>query len=132
MKNKKILIVIIGIILAMGLFSACRESYRVSYNLSQQADNFNVVRQLTVLNGITDDVMFQMTGKMSIEVDGVDNQLEIVVEKEDGTYAKHFVGLSDNVTYIVEQVSGEYVNRYRYSLNYNPKMWIPIEFDVID
>ena len=132
MKNKKILIVIIGIILAMGLFSACRESDRVSYNLSQQADNFNVVRQLTVLNGITDDVMFQMTGKMSIEVIDNENQVEIVVEKKDGTYAKHFVGLSDNVTYIVEQVSGEYVNKYRYSLNYNPKMWIPVDFDVID
>lgn len=50
--------------------SACEtEAQRVSYNLSQEADNFNVVRQLTVINCLEGDTLFQMTGKMSIKAD---------------------------------------------------------------
>lgn len=100
---------------------------RVTYSLTQQANNFNVVRQLTVINCFDGDVLFQMTGKMSIAIDTLNNQLEIIVE-EDGTYMKHFVGLSDNVTYVVEDLNlgNNEVSKYKYTLNFNPKMWIPI------
>ena len=75
-----------------------------------------------------------MTGKMSITADMNDNQLEIIVENEDGSYVKHFVGLSDNVTYLIEDLNlGENaVENYKYTLNYNPNMWIPTEVDTID
>ena len=46
---------------------------------------------------------------------------------EDNTYKKHFVGLSDNVTYVVEDVTGKNVNQYQYTLNFNPKMWLPVD-----
>lgn len=133
--KKKILSVITISVLSIGLLTGCvteSESNRVSYNLSEQADNFNVVRQLTVINCIQGDTLFQMTGRMSITADNNDNQLEIIVESEDGKYQKHFVGLSDNVTYTVEQLTGVDVNKYKYTLNFNPKMWIPVEGDVID
>lgn len=113
--------------------SACgSEARRVSYNLSQEADNFNVVRQLTVINCLEGDTLFQMTGKMSIKADTADNQLEIIVENEDGSYKKHFVGLSDNVTYVVEDLDVNHIEKYKYTLNYNPKMWIPFEVETID
>ena len=129
---KKIIgmILVMSSVLLVGCFES--ESEKVSYNLSEQADNFNVVRQLTVINCLQGDTLFQMTGKMSIKADTSDNQLEIIVENEDGTYTKHFVGLSDNVTYVVEQLNSKYVNKYKYTLNYNPKMWIPVEADIID
>lgn len=116
------------------LLAGCTETQadRVSYNLSQQADNFNVVRQLTVINCIEGDVLFQMTGKMSITADTADNQLEIIVENEDGSYKKHFFGLSDNVTYVVEDIGFNNVSKYKYTLNYNPKMWIPFDVEAID
>ena len=112
--------------------TACTEAERVSYNISQDADNFNQVRQLTVINCIQGDVLFQMTGKMSITADTEDNQLEIIVEDEYGRYKKHFIGLSDNVTYVVEDVTSDLTDRYQYQLNFNPKMWIPIEPEYID
>lgn len=120
-------------ILSCIIFSSCSEAERVSYNLSQQADNFNVVRQLTVINCLQGDVLFQMTGKMSITADTEDNQLEIIVE-DNGTYVKHFVGLSDNVTYVVEDLNlgANAVSQYSYTLNFNPKMWLPITGSVID
>lgn len=114
------------------LLSGCTpQSDRVSYNLSQQADNFNVVREITVINCITGDVLFQMSGRMSIQPDTVDNQLEVLVEN-DGTYFKHFIGLSDNVSYVVEQKSVSDVNNYKYTLNFNPKMWVPVDVNTID
>lgn len=128
---------ILAFVLAVSMISMAgcgTEASRVSYNLSKEADNFNVVRQLTVINCIEGDVLFQMTGKMSITADTADNQLEIIVENEDGSYVKHFVGLSDNVTYVVEDLSlgANEVEKYKYTLNFNPKMWIPLEVETID
>jgi len=131
MKRKIISVVLVTVMLLT--LTGCTEAERVSYNLSQEADNFNIVRQLTVINCIEGDVLFQMTGRMSIAADTMDNQLEIIVE-DDGTYVKHFVGLSDNVTYVVEDLNlGENaVQKYKYTLNFNPNMWIPVKADVID
>lgn len=132
--KKKLLGILFAGILTVALLTGCEtEADRVNYNLTQQADNFNVVRQLTVINCIEGDVLFQMTGKMSITADTDDDQLEIIVEDGD-TYVKHFVGLSDNVTYVVEDLNlGENaVSKYKYTLNFNPDMWIPVNVDVID
>lgn len=129
--KKRLLSILLVTIMVFAL-AGCTEAERVSYNLSQEADNFNVIRQLTVINCIEGDVLFQMTGKMSITADTTDNQLEVIVEDENGRYKKHFIGLSDNVTYVVEDISTNDVSAYKYVLNYNPKMWIPVEPDIVD
>lgn len=129
---KKLLMVLVVAIMVIGFAGCETEASRVSYNLSQEADNFNVIRQITVINCIEGDVLFQMTGKMSITADTTDNQLEIIIEDENGNYKKHFIGLSDNVTYVVEDMDINNVSKYKYTLNYNPKMWIPINVDTID
>ena len=133
MKKKK-LAVVLAIVMAAITLTACTEAERVSYNLSKEADNFNVVRQLTVINCITGDTLFQMSGKMSITPDPEENQLEIIAENEDNSYEKHFVGLSDNVTYVVEDLNlgANEVEKYKYTLNFNPKMWIPANVKNID
>jgi len=133
--NKKLKSIIVGVMLTLTVFvSGCvgQQSDKVSQNLSQEADNFNVVRQLTVINCIQGDVIFQMTGKLSIKADTADKQLEVIVENSDGSYQKHFIGLSDNVTYVVEQKNIKNVDKYKYTLNYNPKMWIPAGLKNID
>ena len=129
---KKYLTAMLILVMVLTLTS-CRESERVRYNISQEADNFNVVRRVTVIDCITGDVLFQMSGKMSIYADTEDNQLEIIVE-DNGTYQKHIIGLSDNVTYVVEDLNlgANEVNKYRYEINFNPNMWIPAQPDYID
>lgn len=131
--KKRILAIVLASASIIGL-SACSEASRVESNLTKEADNFNVVRQLTVINCLQGDVLFQMTGKMSITADISDNQLEIIVENDDGNYTKHFVGLSDNVTYVIEDLNlgANDVNKYQYTLNFNPNMWLPVEVDTID
>ena len=130
---KKIVCLLLCVSIISACLCGCTEAERVSHNLSKQADNFNIVRQLTVINCIEGDVLFQMTGKLSITADTVDNQLEITVE-DDGTYVKHFVGLSDNVTYVVEDLNlgDNAVSKYRYTINFNPNMWMPINVETID
>lgn len=130
--KRKVLLVLSICVLMLSL-GGCNQAERVSRNLSKEADNFNVVRQLTVINCITGDTLFQMTGKMSITADTEDNQLEIIVE-DDGRYVKHLIGLSDNTTYVIEDLNlGENdVSNYRYTLNFNPKMWIPADVKTID
>lgn len=128
---KKIICVLF---VSMMILSGCQvEADKVNYNLTQEADNFNVIRQITVINCLKGDVLFQMTGKMSIKADTQDNQLEVIVEDENGKYKKHFIGLSDNVTYVIEDITDDTdVSKYHYTLNYNPKMWIPYDVDTID
>ena len=110
---KKILAIGVGLTMVSALTVGCdQQSDRVSYNISKQADNFKV--------------------KMSLRVDTAENQLEITVEDENGSYKKHFIGLSDNVTYTVEDVTDNYVDNYHYTLNFNPKMWNPIDVETID
>lgn len=129
---KKVFLWFAAALLACGVLAGCTEAERASYNLSQEADNFNDVRQITVINCLQGDVLFQMTGKMSITADPADNQLEVIVEDENGEYKKHFIGLSDNVTYVVEDITAENVSEYHYTLNFNPKMWIPVAPGYVD
>ncbi len=129
--KKKVLALLLSVS-TMFAFSGCSEASKVSHNLSLEADNFNDVLQVTVINCLQGDVLFQMTGKMSITADTSDNQLEVVVEDEKGEYKKHFIGLSDNVTYVVEDITAGDVSKNKYTLNFNPEMWIPVETDVID
>ncbi len=127
-----LILAILGVMAVAAVLTGCTSADRISHNLSQEADKFNDVRQLTVINCLQGDVLFQMTGKMSITADTEDNQLEIIVEDENGDYKKHFIGLSDNVTYVVEDITSGYVNKYKYTLNFNPNMWVPVEADYID
>ena len=114
----------------MFMLSGCDEASRVSYNVSQEADNFNVMRRLAVINTVSGEPVFEMIGRFSITADTADNQLEIVVEVEDGKYKKHIVGLNEATTmYIVEDIDGANVNKFKYEINYLPKAIQP--FDIV-
>ena len=129
---RKINYFIILWVFSITLLTGCdaRQADDVSYNLSLEADNFNDVRQITVINCLTGDVLFQMTGKMSIDVDNTDNQLEVIVEDEYGEYKKHFIHLGTHIEYVVEDITSNDVSNYKYSLNFNPKMWLPVDVEI--
>lgn len=105
------------------LFSACTTDADVaSENVSKAADQFEVQRRVVFLNGITDAYMLTIEGLCSIEDEG--NQLEVIC-KTDGGYKKHFLGLSDNVTYFVEQTSPIGVSVDNYRVTFKPSTLIP-------
>ena len=120
---------ILGMVLVVGCST---EAEKVSQNVSQEADNFNVVRRLTVINTRTDKPEFELIGQFSITVDSGDNQLEVVCETGKNEYKKHFIGLNDEVMYVIEDVGGAQVNKYRYEVNFLPESIVPIEITTKD
>jgi hypothetical protein len=116
--RKKIMVV--AALVAALFMAGCRESNRVSYNVSKEADSFNVTRRITVFNLRSDKVLWQMTGNFSTQYSGDD--LDVIVELPDGTYAKHFFEIdSEWTTYIIEDLSGTDVTPYAYELNFLPE-----------
>lgn len=125
MKKKKIFAVILAVVLTLSavmVFSSCRESYFVSHNISQQADNFNVTRRLAVVNVRTDKPVFELIGNFALS-NNSDSELEIIVEVSKGNYKKHFVYLNEWTIYVVEDISGAYVDPYHYEVNFLPEMF---------
>lgn len=120
MKIKRIALLSAFTVLCAAM-AGCTKADRVSYNVSRDADNFNVIRRLTVMNARTDTIMFEMEGQFSITVDAEDNQLEITCETDDGIYKKHFVGLNEYTMYVVEDIGGAAVDQYHYTVNYLPE-----------
>ena len=133
MKKFLCCMLIIIIILAVVLLAGCeRQSDKVSYNISLEADNFNINRRLTVINVRTNDTLFTMSGNFSIEKES-DGDLAVTGENDDGTFYKHFVNLNGGwVTYIVEDLGSTSVSKRHYTINFNPQMWIPVDVDNID
>ena len=123
--NKTIGIAIILLVISV-LTVGCREVNQVSYNVSKEADNFNVIRRLTVLNARSDKPMFELIGAFSISVDSSDNQLEVICETGENEYKKHFIALNEWTMYVVEDVSGTNVNKYRYEVNFLPEQIMPV------
>ena len=104
--------------------SACSDDAEVaSENLSKAADNFEVNRRIVMFNGITNDYLLTVEGACSIEDEG--KQLEVICKTGPGTYKKHFLGLSDNVTYFVEQIDAANVSAYHYRVVFKPQAIIP-------
>lgn len=101
--------------------TGCTEKDKVSWNVSQEADNFNAVRRLTVINTLSDKVLLQMTGTFAIQTDPGTNELQVICELENGEYQKHFVYLNQFTTYTVEDISGSDVDKYSYELNFMPE-----------
>lgn len=96
-----------------------------SHNLSKAADQFEIYRRVVFYNGITDAYILSVEGFCSIEVDGMDGQLELTVKVGPGEYYKHYLGLSDNVTYFVEQLDGANVSDNYYRVVFKPSTILP-------
>lgn len=106
--------------------TGCTESSKVSHNVSKEADNFNVLRRLTVINARSDKPVFELIGTFSITVDNADNQLEIICETGENEYKKHFVSLNEWTIYVIEDIGGADVDPYRYEVNFLPESIVPV------
>lgn len=103
--------------------TGCSEADTASENLSTAADNFEVNRRIVFFNGITDTYLLTIEGRCSIYDEG--NQLEVTCKTGDDKYLKHFLGLSDNVSYFVEQSEAVDVDEYHYRVIFRPETIVP-------
>ena len=119
---KKILPVIIVIML---LLAGCAEADVASENLSKAADQFEVNRRIVFYNGITDEYILIIEGLCSLGNYDPAGELSVTCKIGANEYKKHFLGLSDNVTYFAEQLEGVDVSTARYRVIFKPSVIIP-------
>jgi hypothetical protein len=125
---KKILIVLV--LLAVFL-TGCYEADRASENLSREADQFRITRRIVFYNGITGEYILVIEGLCSLGNYDANGELSVTCKVSPTEYKKHFLGLSDNVTYFAEQIESAEVNAYRYRVIFSPSTLIPeLELDM--
>lgn len=119
---KKAMTLVLAAVLTLWL-AGCdtREANRVSYNVSKEADNFNVFRRIVVINVRDDKVLYTLEGYFSIRNEG-SNELTVISEVGDGVYKKDFIYLSEWTTYVCTDLTGANVDRFHYELNILPQM----------
>lgn len=121
----------LGIMSTVLLVGGCSAADKASYNISKDSDEFRVTRRVVFYNSITDTYLMEMSGNMSIDLSR-DNVLEVTAKIGPNEYQKHYLGLSDNVTYTVEQLGTSDVSEYRYEMIFKPKSILPIEIEYKD
>lgn len=110
----------------LSVLAACTNDADVaSHNLSQAADNFQINRRVVFYNGITGDYMLSVEGLCSLGNADKSREVSITCKTGPTSYKKHFLGLSDNVTYFVEQVDGADVSTYHYKVVFKPSVIVP-------
>ncbi|MCK8674125.1 hypothetical protein M1M07_23815 [Rhodococcus sp. HM1] len=108
----------------VGITAGCSsDADVVSQNLSKAADQFEITRRVVFFNGITDSYLLTIEGKCSIKDEN--RQLEVTCKTAGGEYKKHFLGLSDNVSYIAEQIEGANVSADHYRVIFKPEVVVP-------
>ena len=127
MKKKLLLAVATLATVAATLTGCATDADTVSYNLSKDADQFKIDRRVVFYNGITNEYILTIEGRCSIT--DAEGQLEVTCMIGPDAYKKHFLGLSDNVTYFAEQLEVADASRYHYKVIFKPEAILP-EVDV--
>ncbi len=117
--------VAVGAVFATALvLTGCSSDADVaSENLSKAADNFEVNRRIVMFNGITDQYLMTIEGNCSITDEG--KQREVVCKVGPDKFKKHFLGLSDNVSYFVEQGEPVKASVDHYRVTFKPEVILP-------
>lgn len=103
--------------------AGCDDAKVASQNLSKAADNFEINRRIVFYNGITGEYMLTIEGLCSQEPDV--KKLAVICKTGPAAYKKHFLGLSDNVTYFSEQMEAAQASVYHYRVTFKPSVIIP-------
>lgn len=117
--------IILGAAAVAILVAGCSDADVASKNLSKAADNFEVTRRIVFYNGITGDYMLTIEGLCSLGNNDRDRKLSVTCKTGPAGYKKHFLGLSDNVTFFVEQTEPMPVGTYHYRVFFKPQAILP-------
>jgi hypothetical protein len=123
MNMKKKIALTLGIMII--LLTACNEADTVSHNISKAADSFEVQRRIVFFNGITDKYLLTIEGLCSLGNNDDPRELSVTCKVGPTSYKKHYLGLSDNVSYLVEQTDAVEADPFHYRILFRPESIIP-------
>lgn len=114
------------IALSILTLTACgsTEADTVSENLSKSADSFEVQRKIVFFNGITDKYLLTIEGLCALDTDS-SKKLTVTCKVGKKKYKKHYLGLSDNVSYFVEQTDAKFEDSFHYKVIFRPESIVP-------
>lgn len=125
--KKRIIAATVAAFATIALLAGCTsDADKASENISTAADNFEVQRLIVGINGITDEVIFSVEGRCSITRDG---DLVVTCKHGENDFRKHYVGLSDNVTWVSTQLEGIDVSEHHTRIILKPQNILP-NFDL--
>ena len=124
---KKMVFVFVAVLM-MTMFAGCgklvSDASVARSNLETAEQNFEVFRRVVFYNGITGEYILQIEGRLAIIVDS-DGDLVVTVKTKDGRFMKHYLGLSDNVTYFSEALESNDVSTEQYRVIFKPSVILP-------
>ncbi len=111
----------------IGLTGCSSDADVAADNLSKAAEQFEIQRRIVFFNGITDKYLLEVQGLCSVEsgLSALEGSLEVTCKTGPSEFKKHFLGLSDNVSYFVEQIEAKSVSTYNYRVIFKPDVIIP-------
>lgn len=124
--KKSILSILVGLFIVSltGCGQPVSDASVARANLETAEQNFEVYRRVVFYNGITGDYILTIEGMLAIIVDS-DGDLVVTVKTDSGKYLKHYLGLSDNVTYFSEALEASRVSTKSYKVIFKPSVIIP-------
>lgn len=136
-KKLRFIPLILLIVVLPLLATACGKSDAdvAAHNISVAAEQFQVARKIVFFNGITDKYLLEIDGYCSVETtaSGLDGAISVTCKvgkdkKGNDTFKKSYMGLSDNVSYLVQQVDPITVSTTHYRVIFKPEVIVP-DFD---
>jgi hypothetical protein len=124
-KLKSLIVALTVGALALAAAGCSSAADTASSNLSKAADNFEIQRRIVFINGITDKYLMVVEGRCSLGNMDKPRELTVTCKIGPDQYKKHFLGLSDNVTYFVEQLESANVGEWHYRVNFRPESLVP-------
>jgi hypothetical protein len=125
MLKRTIPILALALVAALTLVGCGADADVASENLSKAADNFEIERRVVFFNGITDTYLLTIEGRCALGNRDSATRLSVTCKVGPNEYKKHFLGLSDNVSYLVEQTRAEKVSAYHYRIVFKPEAIVP-------
>lgn len=123
---KKIIAIVLCLVVATTMFTACSEAERVNHNISKQAQYFECLRKITVYNARTDTIVLEAEGYMDISNNST-SELVVTCKVGPNEYKKNYVYLNDWVIYTVEDISGTSTDPYHYKFYFHTSVLPDVE-----
>jgi len=120
--KRTFIVILVAVLVAV--FTGCDDAVVVRSNLERAEQNFEVFRRVVFYNGITGEYILTIEGRLAIIVD-TDGDLVVTVKTDDGEYLKHYLGISDNVTYFSEAIAANAVSTSQYKVVFKPSVIVP-------
>ncbi len=122
---KKIIASVLMVAALLGVSGCASDAKLASANLSKAADNFEINRRVVFYNGITGEYMLSIEGHCSLGSASETKAVTVTCKTGPNEFKKHFLGLSDNVTYFAEQVKPAKASVFHYRVVFKPAVIVP-------